>query len=58
MRYHVWLTRQDGTLSPFNPSPLTASGLVEAQRKAQQTLEECQASGALVGWGVSTVTET
>ena len=58
MKYNVWLTRHDGTLSPFNPSPVTASGLVEAQRKAQQTLEECQASGALVGWNVSTVTET
>ena len=58
MRYNVWFLRQDGTPSPAGPSSITASGIVDAQRVAQQTLEELQEVGALVGWSVSTVTET
>lgn len=57
MRYNVWLLREDGSPSPAGPSRITAQGLVDAQRVAQQTLEELQAAGALVGWSVNTVTE-
>lgn len=57
MRYNVWLLREDGTPSPAGPSSITASGIVDAQRVAQQTLEELQMAGALVGWSVCTVTE-
>jgi hypothetical protein len=58
MRYNVWLLREDGKPSSAGPSSITAAGIVDAQRVAQQTLEELQAVGALVGWSVSTVTET
>ena len=57
MRYNVWLLREDGKPSPAGPSTVTAPNLVNAQRVAQETLEELQAVGALVGWSVSTVTE-
>jgi len=36
---------------------VNANGIVAAQKLAQQTLEELQAVGALVGWSVRTVTE-
>jgi hypothetical protein len=58
MKYNVWLLREDGSPSPAGPYPLYASGIVDAQRKAQQTLAEIQAAGALLGWSVKTVTET
>jgi len=57
MRYAAWLTRPDGTPSPAGPSYVTASGIVHAQRKAAEILQDLQASGALVGWSISTVTE-
>lgn len=57
MRYAAWLTRPDGTPSPAGPSYVTASGIVHAQRKAAEILEDLQAKGVLVGWSVSTVTE-
>jgi len=57
MRYHVWLTRPDGTPAPAGPSPVTASGIAEAKRKAAEILQDVQESGALVGWSISTVTE-
>jgi hypothetical protein len=57
MRYNVWLLREDGTPSPAGPSPLTANGIVDAQRRAAATLAELQDAGALVGWSVHTVTE-
>lgn len=57
MRYNVWLIREDGTPSPAGPSQVSANGIVAAQKLAQQTLEELQALGALVGWSVRTVTE-
>lgn len=57
MRYNVWLLREDGTPSPAGPSQITASGIVDAQRIAERTLEELQEVGALVGWSVRTVTE-
>jgi len=57
MQYNVWLIRQDGTPSPAGPSTVNANGIVAAQRLAQQTLEELQAAGALLGWSVRTVTE-
>ena len=57
MRYNVWLLREDGSPSPAGPSKITAHGIVDAQHKAQQTLNELQAAGALVGWSVKTVTE-
>jgi len=58
MRYNVWLLREDGTPSPVGPSQITASGIVDAQRVAQRTLDELQGVGALLGWSVHTVTET
>jgi hypothetical protein len=57
MRYHVWFIREDGTPSPAGPSRVRANGIVAAQKLAQQTLEDLQAVGALVGWSVRTVTE-
>jgi hypothetical protein len=57
MRYAAWLTRPDGTPSPAGPSYVTASGIVHAQRKAAEILEDLQAKGALVGWSISTITE-
>jgi hypothetical protein len=36
---------------------VNANGIVAAQKLAQQTLEELQSLGALVGWSVRTVTE-
>lgn len=57
MRYNVWLIREDGTPSPAGPSQVSANGIVAAQKLAQQTLEELQALGALVGWSIRTVTE-
>ena len=57
MRYNVWLLREDGSPSPFGPSPITASGIVDAQRVAARTLSELQQAGALLGWSVHTVTE-
>ncbi len=57
MRYNVWLIREDGSPSPAGPSKVNANGIVAAQKLAQQTLEELQALGALVGWSVRTVTE-
>jgi hypothetical protein len=57
MRYATWLIRPDGTPSPAGPSYVTASGIVHAQRKATEILQDLQASGALVGWSISTVTE-
>jgi len=57
MRYNVWLIREDGTPSPAGPSRISANGIVAAQKLAQQTLEDLQAVGALVGWSVRTVTE-
>lgn len=57
MKYNVWLLREDGSRSPAGPSTIYAQGLVAAQHLAQQTLEELQAEGALVGWTVHTVTE-
>ena len=57
MKYNVWLLREDGSPSPAGPSPVYASGIVDAQRKARQTLEDLQSAGALVGWSVRTVTE-
>jgi hypothetical protein len=57
MRYNVWLLREDGTPSPAGPSPITASGIVDAQRVAARTLAECQAAGVLTGWSIRTVTE-
>lgn len=56
MRYNVWLNREDGKPSGI-PSPITAGGIAEAQRQAQQTLEELQEAGALIGWTITTVTE-
>jgi hypothetical protein len=56
MRYKVWLLREDGTPSP-TPSPITASGIVDAQHAAAATLEELQQVGVLVGWSIHTVTE-
>jgi hypothetical protein len=58
MRYHVWFTTEKGTPSMAGPSPVYASGLVEAQRKAADTLAELQERNALVGWSIVTVTET
>jgi hypothetical protein len=57
MKYNVWLIREDGTPSPAGPSTINAGGIVTAQKLAQQTLEDLQAVGALVGWSVHTVTE-
>jgi hypothetical protein len=57
MRYNVWLLREDGTPSPAGPSQISASGIVAAQRLAQQTLDDLQQVGALVGWSIKTVTE-
>lgn len=57
MRYNVWLIREDGTPSPAGPSRITASGIVDAQQLAQQTLDDLQQAGALVGWSIKTVTE-
>jgi hypothetical protein len=57
MRYHVWFTTEKGTPSTAGPSPVYASGLVEAQRKAADTLAELQERNALVGWSTMTVTE-
>jgi hypothetical protein len=56
MRYKVWLLREDGTPSP-TPSPITAGGIAEAQRRAAEILAELQAEGILTGWSISTVTE-
>ena len=58
MRYNVWFTTEKGTPSTAGPSPVYASGLVEAQRKAADTLAELQERNALVGWSIVTVTET
>jgi hypothetical protein len=58
MKYNVWLDREDGTPSPAGPSPVYASGIVAAQRRAAEVLRECQAAGALIGWSIRTVTET
>lgn len=57
MRYNVWLIREDGTPSPAGPSQISACGIVAAQRLAQQTLDDLQQVGALVGWSIKTVTE-
>jgi hypothetical protein len=57
MRYNVWLIREDGTPSPAGPSQISACGIVDAQRLAQQTLDDLQRVGALVGWTIKTVTE-
>jgi hypothetical protein len=57
MRYNVWFIREDGTPSPAGPSRISANGIAAAQKLAQQTLEDLQAVGALVGWSVRTVTE-
>ena len=39
------------------PSTLYASGIVEAQRRAEETLSSIQSSGLLLGWTLYTVTE-
>jgi hypothetical protein len=57
MRYAAWLTRPDGTPSPAGPSYVTASGIVHAQRRAAEILEDLQAKGVLIDWSISTVTE-
>ncbi|MEN9861003.1 MAG: hypothetical protein RLZZ515_1485 [Cyanobacteriota bacterium] len=57
MKYNVWLLREDGTPSPFGPSPIFASGIVDAQKVAASTLAELQAQNALLGWSIKTVTE-
>lgn len=56
MKYHVHLIRGDGSLAP-NPSTLYASGIAEAQRKAEEILSGVQSSGLLLDWIVYTVTE-
>jgi hypothetical protein len=56
MRYHVWLLNEDGRPS-MGPSQITASGLVDAQRIALETLRDLQANGALVNWTIQTVIE-
>jgi hypothetical protein len=57
MKYNVWLLREDKTLSPAGPSPIYASGIVDAQRVAAATLADLQDNGALIGWSIKTVTE-
>ena len=54
MKWDVYLKRDDGTLSP-NCSAVTATTLVDAQRKAQEILEQLQAEGVLRRWEVHTV---
>lgn len=56
MKYQVHLIRGDGSMAP-KPSTLYASGIAEAQRKAEETLAGIQSSGFLLGWIVYTVTE-
>jgi hypothetical protein len=57
MKWDVYLKREDGTLSP-NCSAVRATTLVEAQRKAQQILEQLQSEGVLRKWKVHTVVES
>lgn len=56
MLYKVWLLKEDGRPS-MGPSQITASGLVDAQRIAAETLQDLQANGALLNWTIQTVTE-
>ena len=56
MIYCAHLLRPDGTVSPF-VSKVTGSGIVDAQRRAELFLVDCQRQGALIGWKIYTVTE-
>ena len=58
MRYQVFLKTDRGELSPHGPTAFWASGIVDAQRKAQAVLEACQRDKALLGWTIDTVVET
>ena len=57
MKFNVFLLREDGSKSPANPSVIWAPDLVTAQKRAAQTLEDCQKDGALLGWSIYTVVE-
>ena len=57
MKYNVFLLREDGSKSPYGPSCIWASGIVDAQKRAAEILADCQQDGALVGWSIHTVVE-
>ena len=57
MIYHVFLNKPCGEPSPFGPSKIYASGLVDAQRKAEATLQGCHRDKALLGWTIHTGVE-
>ena len=57
MKYNIWLLTDEGRPSPYGPSTIWAAGIVDAQRKASDTLATLQSEGLLAGWAIRTVTE-
>ena len=58
MKYQVFFQTSEGKLSPHGPAPIWATGIVDAQAIAQNTLDDMQSEGKMEGWSIFTVVET